>query len=165
MASIVQTPPRRHSWLVLGGFLLLCLAVGYVGGRVTAPAVASWYPTLVKPSFNPPDWIFAPVWTLLYLLMGVAAWRVWRTPSQPRRRRALGLFMLQLALNLGWSLVFFGMRAIGAALIEILVLLAVIFATAIAFWRLDRWAGLLFLPYAVWVGFAAILNFTIWRLN
>lgn len=164
MVSVVQTPPRRHGWLVLGGFLLLCLAVGYVGGRVTAPAVASWYPALVKPSFNPPDWIFAPIWTVLYVLMGIAAWRVWRMPP-PGRRRALGLFLVQLALNLGWSLVFFGLQAVGAALIEIGVLFSLIIATMIAFWRLDRWAGLLFLPYAVWVGFAAILNFTIWRLN
>jgi len=165
MASVIETPPRRHGWLVLVGFVLLCLAVGYAGGQVTAPAVANWYPTLAKPSFNPPDWVFAPVWTALYVLMGVAAWRVWRTSPQPGRRRALGLFLLQLALNLGWSLVFFGLQAVGVALIEIVVLLALILVTMIAFWRLDRFAGLLLLPYAVWVGFATSLNFMIWRLN
>ena len=166
MTSGADAPPRSRSGLVLLGFVALCLAVGYVGGAVTAPAVASWYPTLVKPGFNPPDWIFAPVWTALYVLMGIAAWRVWRnSPGQPGRRRALGLFFLQLALNLTWVLLFFGAHAIGAAAIELAVLFALVILTSRVFGALERVAGVLLLPYAAWLAFALLLNLEIWRLN
>jgi len=169
MPSDAPTPaglPRRpHQWLYLAGFVLLCLGVGYVGSGVTAPALDVWYPSLAKSTLNPPDWLFGPVWTALYGLMGVAVWRVWRTPPQPGRRRALGLFFLQLALNLVWVLLFFGAHAIGAAAIELAILLMLVIFTSRAFGALERPAGILLLPYAAWLAFALFLNVEIWRLN
>ena len=157
--------PGRRDSLGFIAFLVLCLAVAAVGGAATASSVGSWYPTLAKPAFNPPNWIFAPVWTALYFMMAVAGWRVWRRDGLRRARWALTLFALQLALNLAWSILFFGMRSIGAALIEIVLLLLAILATALAFWKRERAAGMLFIPYAAWVAFAAVLNAAIWRLN
>ena len=146
-------------------FLALCLAVSAIGGAATATSVGTWYKTLAKPAFNPPNWIFAPVWTALFFMMAVAAWRVWRRGGLREARLALALFGLQLALNLGWSLLFFGMRSIGAALVEIVVLLLAILATTAAFWQRDRVAGMLLVPYAAWVTFATVLNAALWRLN
>lgn len=144
--------------------LALVFSVAAIGGRVTAGSVETWYPTLAKPAFNPPDWVFAPVWTTLYALMAIAAWRVWRV-ADTIKQRALTLYGAQLALNLLWSVLFFGWHWIGAALIDIALLLAVIGATGFAFWRADRFAGLCLAPYAAWVAFAAVLNAAIWRLN
>ena len=149
----------------LAAFLALCLAVSAIGGAVTATSVGGWYQTLHKPSFNPPDWIFAPVWTTLYLMMAVAGWRVWRAHGLRRARAAMTLFGAQLVLNLGWSILFFGFRSIGAALAEVVVLLVAILATTAAFWRHDRLAGALFVPYAAWVAYATLLNAALWRLN
>jgi tryptophan-rich sensory protein len=149
----------------LAGFVALCLAIGAVGGAVTSASVGSWYAELEKPAFNPPDAVFGPVWTVLYLMMAFAAWRVWRLRALAGARTALGAWALQLALNLCWSLVFFGMRMPGAALAEIAALLAAIVLTLVLFWRLDRLAGALLVPYAAWVGFAALLNAAIWQLN
>lgn len=152
--------------LALAGFVALCLAIGATGGAVTATSVGTWYAALEKPAFNPPDWVFAPVWTTLYVMMALAAWRVWLNGDEaPGVRPALGLWSLQLALNLTWSFLFFGARLIGAALAEIAVLLAAIVATLVLFWRVDRAAGLLLVPYAAWVAFAAVLTAAIWRLN
>jgi tryptophan-rich sensory protein len=141
----------------------LCLAVGALGGWVTATSVKTWYPLLNKPSFTPPDWLFGPVWTVLYVLMGVAAWRVWRAGA--RARHALALFALQLALNLAWSVVFFGLHRIGTAVAVIVLLEVAILATVAAFRQIDRPAAALLLPYALWVGFATVLNIAVWRLN
>lgn len=157
--------PGRRDTIGFVVFLALCLGVSAIGAAATATSVGNWYRTLVKPAFNPPDWVFAPVWTTLFVMMAVAGWRVWRRDGLRRARVAMVLFALQLALNLAWSVLFFGMRSIGAALIEMLVLLLAILATTVAFWRRDRVAGMLFVPYAGWVGFAAILNAAIWRLN
>lgn len=156
---------RGRDTLAFMIILALCLAVSALGAAATATSVGTWYRTLAKPSFNPPDWIFAPVWTVLYFMMALAAWRVWRRGGLRQARSALTLFALQLALNLSWSVIFFGMRAIGAALVEIAVLLLAILATTVVFWRHDRVAGMLFLPYAAWVAFAAALNAALWRLN
>ncbi|MCI3135641.1 TspO/MBR family protein [Phenylobacterium aquaticum] len=146
--------------------IVLALAVGAIGGLATASSVTSWYVTLTKPVFNPPNAVFGPVWTTLYILMAVAAWRVWEVaPAGPVRRRAITLYAAQLGLNLAWSLIFFGLRRPDLALAEIAVLLAAVIATAIAFWRIDRPAGLMLVPYAAWVSFASVLNFAIWRLN
>ena len=143
----------------------LCLAVGALGGWVTAGSVKDWYPTLNKPSFNPPNWIFGPVWTVLYVMMGIAGWRVWCKASGDRARGPLTLFALQLALNLGWSVTFFGLHAIGAAVVVIVALEAAIVGTILVFRRIDGLAAALLVPYALWVAFATLLNFTIWRLN
>lgn len=156
---------RGRDALALLGFVVLCLAVAAAGGAVTASSVGTWYAALAKPSFNPPNWVFAPVWTALYLMMAFAAWRVWRRRGAGDARLALGVWALQLALNLCWSLVFFGARLIGAALVEVAVLFAAILATALLFWPIDRVAGALLVPYAAWVAFAALLNAALWRLN
>ena len=155
---------RGRDAVVLLGFVALCLAVAAAGGAVTASSVGTWYAGLAKPSFNPPNWVFGPVWTALYLMMAFAGWRVWRRRGGDARL-ALGAWALQLALNLCWSLLFFGARLIGAALVEIAVLFAAIVATALLFWRIDRVAGALLVPYAAWVAFAALLNAALWRLN
>lgn len=155
---------RRRDVLALAVFVLACLGVSALGGAVTSTSVGTWYQTLEKPVFSPPDRVFAPVWTTLYLMMAVAGWRVWRTPS-PGRRLALAAFAAQLALNLAWSVLFFGFRLIGAALVEIVVLLIVVAFTTHRFWRIDRTAGALFIPYLLWLAYAAALNAALWLLN
>jgi tryptophan-rich sensory protein len=166
-AAAAGTGPksRRADLLGLAGFLLACFAVAAAAGAVTAESVASWYPTLNKPPFTPPDWVFAPVWTVLYAAMAVAGWRVWRKVGFAGGRNALSLFAIQLLLNGAWSFLFFGAHRIGAALVEIVVLLLVIAATTLAFRRIDRIAGLLFVPYLLWVGYATALNAGIWLAN
>lgn len=156
---------RKRDTVGFAVFLALCLAVSAIGGAATASSVGTWYQTLAKPSFNPPDWLFAPVWTTLYFIMAIAGWRVWRRDGLRGARWDLTLFGLQLALNLCWSIVFFGLRSIGGALVEIVVLLLAIVATTVVFWQRDRVAGMLFLPYAAWVAFAAVLNAALLRLN
>jgi tryptophan-rich sensory protein len=156
---------RKSDMAALAGFMVLCLAVAAVAGAVTATSVETWYADLAKPAFNPPNWLFGPVWTALYLMMALAAWRVWRKHRTGGAQLALGAWGLQLALNLGWSLLFFGARMIGAALAEIVVLLVAIVVTAALFWRIDRVAGALLVPYAAWVAFATVLNAALWRLN
>lgn len=136
--------------------------VAAVGGIATTPAIPTWYAHLAKPSFNPPNWLFGPVWSLLYAMMAVAAWRVVR---QGHAWRELAVYLFQLALNLGWSLIFFGAHRIGAALVEIGCLWLAIAATLALFWRRDRPGGLLLAPYLAWVSFAALLNLALWRLN
>lgn len=155
----------RREFFGFVAFLGLCLAVSAIGGAVTAASVGTWYPSLAKPPFNPPNWIFAPVWTALYFIMAIAGWRVWRRDGFAKARAALALFALQLALNLCWSIVFFGLRSIGAALVEIVVLLLAILATTLVFWQRDRVAGMLFIPYVAWVAFATVLNAALWQLN
>lgn len=164
MANLSGRHGRNRNLLALGVFLVVCFAVSALGGAVTASSVGGWYQTLAKPSFNPPDWVFAPVWTLLYAMMAIAGWLVWRRAGAASRA-ALGLFALQLVLNLGWSLIFFGAQAIGAALVEIGVLWLAILATLIAFYRIDRRAGLLLAPYLAWVSFATLLTASLWMLN
>lgn len=162
-----STAHRRRTEEVLGllGFLIACFAVSALGGLITSSSVGSWYQTLAKPSFNPPDWLFAPVWTALYLMMAVAGWRVWRQVGWRNGGPALIAFAVQLALNLGWSAVFFGLRMPGPALAVIVLLLAAIAVTTRQFWRADRLAGALLLPYIAWVAFASLLNTSIWLLN
>jgi tryptophan-rich sensory protein len=157
--------PRRTDSLALLGFLALCLGVSGLGGAVTATSVNTWYQTLEKPGFNPPDWVFTPVWIALFVAMAFAAWRIWRRDGFAAARLPLAVFALQLALNLLWSVLFFGLRAPTAALAEIFLLAVAIAATLVLFWRRDRIAGLLFLPYLAWVLFALVLNAAIVRLN
>ena len=143
----------------------LCLAVEILAGWMTSYGVSTWYQSLIRPSWTPPDWLFGPVWTFLYLSMGVAVWRVWLLTPTPERRAAFLLFYFQLILNLLWSGFFFALRRPGLGFIDIVLLLFAILATLMVFIRLDRWAGWLLAPYLVWVGYAAALNFSIWRLN
>jgi translocator protein len=153
----------KNKWLVLAGFIILCLGIGGVAGVVTADAVVTWFPTLQKPSFNPPSWVFAPVWTLLYLMMAIAAWRVWL--EGPTARPALNLFFIQLVLNFAWSLLFFGLHSPILALVDIVALWIMIVLTMRAFFKIAKPAGWLLAPYLAWVSFATILNFSIWWLN
>lgn len=153
---------NRREIAALCGFLLLCLGVGALGGIATAQSVGSWYPGLIKPSFNPPSWVFGPVWTLLYLMMAVAAWRVWRKAGWGVE---LNVWAAQLALNCLWSFLFFGLRSPGLALLDVIPLLALILLTIRFFQPVDRPAALLLTPYAAWVSFATLLNAAIWQLN
>ncbi|HJX28676.1 MAG TPA: TspO/MBR family protein [Thermoanaerobaculia bacterium] len=154
-----------RSILALAGFLLLSFAAGAIGGRATYPAIPGWYRSLEKPSWTPPDWLFGPAWTTLYILMGVAAWLVWRHGGWRTQKRPLTLFVVQVVLNALWSLLFFGLRNPALGMAEIVVLWLAILATLIAFWKVSRVAGGLMVPYLGWVTFAAALNFAIWRLN
>lgn len=154
-----------RSMLALLGFLALTLGIGYVGGLATERSDDTWYRELELPAFAPPDEAFGPVWTLLYAMMALAAWRIWRlSPSAPRRR-ALLLWLVQLVPNLAWPLLFFGLRSPGLALLDIVLLLALIALTTVALFRLDRLAGLLFVPYLAWVAYAFVLNAAIWLMN
>jgi translocator protein len=148
-------------WLGLVGWVALPLLAGLVGSQFEP---GTWYAGLEKPPWNPPSWVFGPVWTTLYVLMGVAAWLVWDR-SGAGASAALTLFVVQLVLNAAWSWLFFGLQSPGLALIEIVVLWALIVATTMLFWRVRAGAGALMLPYLAWVTFATALNFEIWRLN
>ena len=204
--------PKRAARRPLLTFLLITLAVGALASVFTEPNITSWYAALAHPSFAPPNWLFAPVWTALYGLMAVAAWRVWRQlrsasparealavgrgsrpsepgvvagPGSPTAKRSggpfagptasvnrwglmnieMGVYAAQLFLNFIWSAIFFAAHQIGLALADIGLLLILILTTTILFWRRDLIAGLLFLPYLAWTGFAAVLNGTFWTLN
>jgi len=156
---------RLVDLIVLASFVALCLVIGALGASVVATSVDTWYADLAKPSFTPPDRVFGPVWTGFYVLMAIAAWRVWRAADRDTRRGPLTLFALQLALTLGWTVVFFGLQKIGAAAATIVVLDVGVAVTMLAFRPIDRWAGLLMVPYLGWVIFATVLNIAIWRLN
>jgi tryptophan-rich sensory protein len=162
-AANMPLKPRRDI-LGLVAFLAICLMVSGLGGAVTATSVGTWYQALEKPVFNPPDWVFAPVWTTLYVLIAIAGWRVWRARAAAGRR-ALMVFAVQLALNLAWSFLFFGLQRIDLALVEIVILLFAILANTVVFWRIDRVAGALFVPYLLWVAYATLLTAALWRLN
>ena len=155
----------RHPWVGLVVFLVVCFAAAGIGGAVTTPKIGTWYAPLAKPSWNPPNWIFGPVWSALYFCMAVAAWLVWRQGGFWQARMPLGLFGVQLALNVLWSCIFFGLENPGLAFVEVLVLWVAIAATMIVFWQRSMIAGILFVPYLAWVSFASFLNFMIWRLN
>ena len=153
-------------YAVLAIFMLVCLGAGGLGSIATASSIADWYPALVKPPWNPPSWLFGPVWTLLYIMMGIAAWRVWRSAgSFTASRTALTLFFVQLALNAAWSWIFFGLRMPGPALLELFLLWLAIAATIRAFSPIDPVAAWMILPYLSWVTFAGALNGSIWILN
>ena len=155
--------PKRRSRRPYLLFILATLAVGAVGSFFTEPSIATWYRNLAHPSFTPPDWVFAPVWTGLYILMAVAAARVWKVAGFGSA--AIGAYGVQLLLNLGWSLMFFALHQIGWALVEIAVLWLAILVTALLFWRADRLAGVMLLPYLAWTSFAALLNQGFLALN
>ncbi len=142
--------------------IVLVMAAASVGGLF---GIGDWYKTLVKPSWNPPNWIFGPVWSMLYLMMAVAAWLVWRKRGTRPVGLALGLYAAQLALNGAWTAIFFGAHRMGWAFAEIALLDALILACAVTFWPVSRTAALMMVPCFAWVSFASFLNFTLWRLN
>jgi tryptophan-rich sensory protein len=158
---------QKSSIVALVIALAVPFGVAVIGGIATGSSVSTWYPTLTKPAWTPPAWVFGPVWTLLYLMMGVASWLVWqkRGQNEAQVRRALGWYGLQLSLNLGWSLIFFGLQQVGLALIEIVALWSALLITIIKFGRIRRDAAWLLLPYLLWTTFATALNASIWWLN
>ena len=160
MPSPTNTPRRNAAGLVV------CIAVTFLAPLLGAWAMpGEWYATLRKPSWNPPSWIFGPVWTALYVMMATAAWLVWRRGGWAGQRRALTLYLVQLALNAAWTPIFFGLKMPGLAFAEILLLLAAIVAAAFAFLGVSKGAAALLVPYLAWVSFAAFLNYTLWSLN
>ena len=156
---MIQSPSTLRHWLALPGFIVVTFCAPLFGA---AAMPAAWYASLSKPAWNPPAWIFGPAWTLLYTLMAVAAWLVWKRDGW---RRPLRLYFVQLVLNAAWTPIFFGARELGWAMAEILALWTSILLTMLAFHRISRPAGWLFAPYLAWVTFAAALNFALWRLN
>lgn len=160
--------PSRHKPALLrdlGGlalWVIACFAAAAMGALFPP---GDWYAQLNKPSWNPPSWLFGPVWSALYTLMAVAAWLVWRRGGFAAQRTPLALFVVQLALNAAWSPLFFGLQWAGVAFAEMLLLWLAIVATLMSFWRVNPVAGWLLAPYLAWVSFAAVLNFTLWRLN
>jgi translocator protein len=150
-----------RKWVGLGGWILLPLLAGAFGSLFQP---GQWFAELAKPTWNPPSWVFGPVWTTLYILMGVAAWLVWRRGG-PIARGALTLFVVQLVFNAAWSWLFFGLQSPGLAFLDIILLWLLIIVTTVAFWRVRMAAGVLLLPYLAWVTFATALNFAIWRMN
>lgn len=150
---------KKVNWPKLIFAIILCQAAGIVGSLFTFSAIPTWYASLVKPSFNPPSWLFGPVWTVLYTLMGISLYLVWKNKS------AVKLFILQLVANSLWSIIFFGMKNIQLALIEIIVLLILVLATIKKFYRINKIAAYLLIPYLFWGGFASLLTYSLWILN
>jgi tryptophan-rich sensory protein len=152
------------------GWILLTFGLSYVvavvGGWVTMPALGVWYAELLKPEFNPPNWVFGPVWSVLYTLMGLAGYLVVRDGLRGSLEKiGFGLHLAQLSLNLAWSFVFFGYQQVYNAMWVILALWFVVACCVVCYWQRSRWAGGLMVPYLLWISFAGVLNFAIWRLN
>ena len=152
-------------WISIGLWLALTFAVAGISARWTAAEIPAWYRTLVRPAIAPPNWVFGPVWSLLYALMAIAAWRVSVAPPSSPRNLALILFLVQLALNFAWSWLFFKQHALGAALAEVMLLWVTIAVTTLAFARIESLAAWLMAPYLAWVTFATVLNGAFWRAN
>jgi benzodiazapine receptor len=149
---------------ILGAIVAFGLTFGaaFVGSRFR---IDEWYAELTKPSWNPPNWIFGPVWSIIYLLIAISAWLVWKNDGFLSFVIPSIIFLLQIILNAAWSWLFFGLHEVGYAFIEILALWVAILANIILFWRISPLNGILLLPYLAWVTFASVLNYTIWRLN
>lgn len=145
--------------------IAISLSAGAVGSIFTFSAIPTWYAQLHKPFFTPPNWIFGPVWTILYILMGISLFLIWKEKTSIERNRAMKLFFLQLILNIFWSIIFFGIKSPKYAFIEIILLLLSIIATAKYMFPLSKWASLLLVPYIFWVTFAMLLNFAVFLLN
>lgn len=150
--------------------LSLPLLSGFLGSFFTSPSIPGWYASLVKPSFNPPSWIFGPMWTLLYILMGISVYLVWSSSSsslfnKKNNKTAVYLFWIHLFFNAIWSMIFFGMQNIGLAMLDILIIWTFIVVLIIKFWRINKVSAYLLIPYLLWVSFASLLNFSIWVLN
>jgi len=160
--SGMPTPPLRRFLLAV----LPVAAASVLGSLATMPNIPTWYAGLAKPGFTPPNWLFGPVWTLLYAMMAYAMWRILSLPaSLPGRSTAIATFFVQLGLNALWSWAFFGAHSPAAGLVVILALMVAIIATIRAFWPLDRVAAYLLMPYLAWVAYATALNAAVWRLN
>lgn len=151
--------------LALIFFLFITFLAAFVGNYFTMPSIPTWYASLNKPSFSPPNWLFGPVWTILYVLMAVSAFLIWQKGENSQAKKALTFYFIQLTLNTLWSIIFFGWHNLGLAFAEIVFLWFFILLTMINFYKVKKLTGILFIPYILWVSFAAILNFAIWQLN
>ncbi|MBL9123749.1 MAG: tryptophan-rich sensory protein [Planctomycetaceae bacterium] len=159
---------RSTNWFNAAGLLgwiALCLAVAGMGGWLTMLGMPDWYDSLIKPTWNPPNWIFGPVWTALYVMMALAAWLIWRRHGWEGAPLPLAFFLVQLTLNLAWSGIFFALRSPGWGAVEIVALWVAILGTLVSFWPYHRLAAILLVPYLAWVSFASVLNVALWRLN
>lgn len=157
---------RFTTFLKLLGFILVSEALGIIGSVFTIPSIPTWYATLNKPFFNPPNWVFGPAWTILYLLLGVAAFLVWEKGWKKKEvRGALTIFAIQFILNIAWTPLFFGLKSPGLALVEIIILWLFILLTIVKFYQISKPAGIILIPYILWVTFATVLNFAVVRLN
>jgi tryptophan-rich sensory protein len=158
-------PSSVSVWAGLIVAIAVCLSAGGLGVIATTPEIDGWYRTLTKPSWNPPAFVFGPVWSTLYVMMAFAAWWVWKSADRRDTRLPLALFAIQLLLNIAWSWIFFRYHQVGWAFLEIVLLWIAILATTVHFFRTAKPAGWLMIPYLAWVSFASVLNFAIWRLN
>jgi translocator protein len=156
---------RPRAVLALVGWLALCFAVAGISSIFSAHAIPSWYAALVKPPLNPPNWVFAPVWTTLYALMAIAVWLIWKTRPSACRISGMRLFLAQLLFNFLWSWIFFSQHQIATAFADIVLLWVAILLTILSFKKMSHTAAWLMAPYLAWVTFAGYLNFAIWRLN
>lgn len=157
---------KKINWLNLCLAIVICEAAGLVGSWPTFSAVRTWYPTLVKPWFTPPAWIFGPVWTVLYLLMGISLYLIWQKGINEKGiKAAVELFFLQLIANAAWSLIFFGLHSLAGAFAEIIILWLLLTETIFTFYKFNKLAAKLLLPYLAWVSFAAWLTYSTWMLN
>ncbi len=155
---------RNISKLIIS--IAVCQLAGVIGTIFSVPAIKNWYSFLEKPSFSPPNWLFGPVWIILFFLMGISLFLVWkRGLNNNEYKNAIYAFALQLILNIQWSVIFFGLKSPGVAFLEILLLWSAILYAIIIFYRISKYAVFLLLPYIFWVSFAAVLNFFIWQLN
>ncbi len=155
-----------NSFIKLFISIFICMAVGGISGYLTASEIPGWYMSLNKPGFNPPNWIFAPVWTTLYILMGISFWLIWKSSAEEAvKNRAMLFFIIQLVLNFFWSIIFFSFHQLGFAMAEIVLLWIFILFSIISFYPISKAASYLLIPYICWVSFASILNFAVWRLN
>ena len=153
----------KRNYLELALAILLCNLAGFIGSVFTMPSIPTWYAALVKPAFNPPNWIFGPVWTLLYILMGIALYLVWQ--KRAGARAAIWLFLVHLVINALWSVVFFGWHEILWAFVVIILLWLMIVALIWMFYKVNKTAAYLLVPYLLWVSFASLLNYALWSLN
>lgn len=145
--------------------IMITVGLGSLGGIFTVAEIPNWYAGLNKPFFNPPNWLFGPVWTLLYILMGISLYLIWKLSSSEERTRAIWLFSIQFVLNFFWSIIFFKYHLLGWAFVEIMAMWVFILLTILQFKQLSSWAAYLLMPYLLWVSFATILNASIWWLN
>jgi len=155
----------KINWIKLIVSLIICQLAGVIGSLFTASSIPTWYAALNKPSFNPPNWIFAPVWIFLYILMGISFYLIWRKSDIPNFGLLMSVFIFQLVLNAFWTIIFFGLKSPLYAFIEIVVLWVSILYCIITFYRVSKTASVLLIPYLLWVSFAAVLNFSLWKLN
>ena len=155
----------KLDWKKLIICIILCELFGSIGSIFTMPAIGSWYATLVKPEWTPPNWLFGPVWITLFALMGIALYIVWQKSSKKNQKTAISVFGIQFGLNIVWSLLFFGLKNPLAGFVEIIMLWIAILINIIVFYRIDKRAGYVLIPYLVWVTIASVLNYSVWMLN